>query len=93
MFNYMTDLSTVNINPNETRTVTVQGMLILPTSLATPNESCFLLYVLLLAHDMESLLFKYMDEMLFKFCSDSFCVKKVEISLLDVDTFTVQATW
>jgi len=52
MFNYMTDLSTVDINLDDTRTITVQ------------------------AHDMQSLLFKYMDEMLFKFCSDTFCVKK-----------------
>lgn len=42
---------------------------------------------------MKSLLFNYMDELLFKFCSDSFCVKKVEISLLDVKAFTIEAKW
>jgi hypothetical protein len=42
---------------------------------------------------MQSLLFKYMDEMLFKFCSDSFCVKRVEITTLDVNSFTIEAKW
>ena len=42
---------------------------------------------------MKSLLFKYMDEMLFKFCSESFCVKKVELSAFDTDTFKIEATW
>jgi len=30
-------------------------------------------------HDLKSLLFNYMDEMLFRFCTDGFCICRVEI--------------
>lgn len=33
-------------------------------------------------HDMKSLLFNYMDEMLFRFCTDQFCVTRVKVHSL-----------
>lgn len=55
MFNYMTDLSTVEIDVNKTIEFTV------------------------IAHDLQSLLFAYMDEMLFRFCTDGFVIVKLQI--------------
>jgi SHS2 domain-containing protein len=59
MFNYMTDLSLVEVCPEETITFTVS------------------------AHDMDSLLFRFMDEFLYRFHSDYFCCKRCKI--LDFD--------
>ena len=33
-------------------------------------------------HDMKSLLFNYMDELLFRFCTDQFCVTRVKVDAL-----------
>ena len=30
-------------------------------------------------HDLKSLLFNYMDEMLFRFCTDSLCIRRLEV--------------
>lgn len=43
-------------------------------------------------HDLESLLYNYMNELLFKFITDSFCAVKAEITEFDRDSFTVTAT-
>ena len=43
-------------------------------------------------HDMQSLLFKYLDEVLYRFCTDSFCPKTVRITHLDTDTFTLSVS-
>mmetsp|Transcript_12739 Transcript_12739/g.12398 ORF Transcript_12739/g.12398 Transcript_12739/m.12398 type:complete len:223 (+) Transcript_12739:232-900(+) len=40
-------------------------------------------------HDMQSLLFAYMDEMLFRFCTDGFCFVRVEIITFDKDLFEI----
>eukprot|EP01040_Poterioochromonas_malhamensis_P010268 gene10268-11170_t len=43
-------------------------------------------------HDMESLLYNYMNELLFKFISDSFCAKKVDVIELERgEKFSVRA--
>jgi SHS2 domain-containing protein len=65
MFNYMTDLTTVEIDPIETIEFTVKG------------------------HDLQSLLFAYMDEFLFRFCTDSFCPVKVEIISFNRNNFEI----
>ena len=41
---------------------------------------------------MHSLLYNYMNELLFKFCSDSFCTRRVNISQFDKETFSIEAT-
>mmetsp|Transcript_1600 Transcript_1600/g.2549 ORF Transcript_1600/g.2549 Transcript_1600/m.2549 type:complete len:205 (+) Transcript_1600:18-632(+) len=65
MFNYMTDLATVDINDERTITFTKTG------------------------HDIQSLLYNYMDELLYRFCTDSFCVKRVEITEFDEENFSL----
>jgi len=66
MFNYMTDLTKIDIVPKHTIEFSVE------------------------AHDMESLLFRWMDEFLFRFCSDQFCCKKATIISFDREKFKIK---
>ena len=43
-------------------------------------------------HDLESLLFNYLDEILYRFCTDSFCPTQIHISSLDRASFTLTAS-
>lgn len=43
-------------------------------------------------HDLQSLLYNYMNEMLFKFTSDYFCICQVKIHKFDLEKFTLAAT-
>lgn len=65
MFNYMTDLTTVEVDPAVTEEFTVDG------------------------HDMQSLLFRYMDEFLFRFCTDGFACRKATILDFDRESFKI----
>mmetsp|Transcript_18840 Transcript_18840/g.31534 ORF Transcript_18840/g.31534 Transcript_18840/m.31534 type:complete len:279 (-) Transcript_18840:271-1107(-) len=56
MFNYMTDISLVQIDPDETVSIAVSG------------------------HDLESLLFNFMSEMLCKFSTDCFVTVQADIT-------------
>jgi SHS2 domain-containing protein len=47
----------------------------------------------LAGHDMMSLLFSYLDEMLFVFCSDGIIVKDVKIQDFDPVSFKIRAWW
>ncbi len=40
-------------------------------------------------HDMQSLLYNYLEEFLFKFCSDYFCCKKATILSFDRENFEI----
>ncbi len=42
--------------------------------------------------DMQSLLYNYMNELLFKFITDSFCAARVVINEFDRESFTIHAT-
>lgn len=42
-------------------------------------------------HDMESLLYNYMNELLFKFITDCFCAAKVTITSFDRENFSITA--
>ena len=42
-------------------------------------------------HDMESLLYNYMDEFLFQFCTEGFVARRVEIVSFDREAFTISA--
>ena len=42
-------------------------------------------------HDMQSLLYNYMDEFLFQFCTEGFVARRVEILSLDREAFTITA--
>lgn len=66
MFNYMTDLSTVEIQEDKIIEFEVKG------------------------HDMDTLLFAYMDEFLFYFSTENFCCKEVEILSLDREQFSIK---
>ena len=41
-------------------------------------------------HDMHTLLFAYMDELLFRFCTDQFCVTSAEVLELDRAAFQLR---
>ena len=43
-------------------------------------------------HDMLSLLYKFLDEMLYGFCADEFCVRDCHISTFDTQRFRIRAT-
>ncbi len=42
--------------------------------------------------DMQSLLYNYMNELLFKFITDNFCAVRVVINEFDRESFTILAT-
>lgn len=45
-------------------------------------------------HDLCSLLFAFMDEILFNFCADFFVVKECRITEFDMENFKIKAeTW
>jgi SHS2 domain-containing protein len=96
MFNYMTDLQTVEIDPSLTEEFTVKGSL-RPIPLCKMRGSYLPKVVLLntflplctAGHDMHSLLFAYMDELLFRFCTDGFCCLKVDIVSFDRNQFEI----
>lgn len=68
MFNYMTDLSTVDIDEGQTITLTVKG------------------------HDLHSLLFSFMDELLFRFSTDAFVCVKAKIDTYNAASFSMDVT-
>lgn len=91
MFNYMTEISKIDIDDERTTEIQVSG------------------------HDLQSLLFSYMDTLLDQFCSErlnsllfisflfillycfflfcSFLIKKVEITSFDEENFSLVARW
>lgn len=66
MFNYMTDLTTVEADPASTLEFEVD------------------------AHDMQSLLFRFMDEFLFRFCTDGFACRRATILSFDRENFKIR---
>lgn len=67
MFGYMTEMETVEVDPELTRTVTAKG------------------------HDMMSLLYNFMDEFLFVFCSEDMIFCDISVTQFDRKTFKMQA--
>lgn len=65
MFNYITDISKLDIDFDKTTDISVEG------------------------HDLHSLLFSYMDELLFRFCTEGFCCVKVDIKKFDRENFNI----
>lgn len=63
MFNYITDISTINIDPQESIEYEVE------------------------AHDLESLLYSFMDELLFRFSTDGFCCANMQVVNFDRENF------
>lgn len=94
--NYMTDLNEVEADPAETHEMTVTGTLHLLCDYAclmAMYNVCFCFSLLLPGTDTHSLLYNYMNELLFKFITDSFVAKTVTITHLDTtERFTLTAT-
>ena len=42
-------------------------------------------------HDWHTLVFAYLDELLFRFCSEGFCCARVTIEMLDRERFALDA--
>lgn len=53
-----------------------------------PQET---LKITVTGHDLQSLLYNYMNELLFKFITDCFVVRQAKITLFDEETFLVEA--
>jgi SHS2 domain-containing protein len=87
MLNYMTDINLIEIDEQETLAVRVQGIHCYFFHLLT----LFVFLVFSVGHDLDSLLYNYMNELLYKFISDSFCFKKVVITEFDPETFKLSA--
>lgn len=67
MYNYMTPLSGIAINPSIDRTFAAEG------------------------HDMQSLVFNFLDELLFIFSTEFFTCKELTVTELDCQNFKVKA--
>lgn len=67
MFNYMTPLSGVKVDPSKEKTYKMQ------------------------AHDMQSLLFAFLDELLFIFNTEFFVCKEIRIVKFDRETWEIEA--
>jgi SHS2 domain-containing protein len=44
-----------------------------------------------LGHDLEALLYRYLDELLYLFSVDGFCCVSVAVQLLDMNNFVLEA--
>ena len=75
----MTDISLIEIVDEETISINVTGDVVYLYFCFKLNNR---LRTCITGHDFHSLLYNYMNELLFKFSADSFCTKKVEITSL-----------
>ena len=67
MFDYMTEIETIEVDDDLTRTIKVK------------------------AHDMDSLLYAFMDECLFKFNADRFAIYDMDIDKFDTENWEIEA--
>lgn len=94
----MTDLTLVSICEEESLQleVTGAGMRNMYRGLLYDNVSLttfvHLYSCVLVGHDLQSLLYNYMNELLFKFSSDSFVTAGVNITEFDREHYTIKAT-
>ena len=87
MFNYMTDLSTVVVDVDKMVQFTVSG----------EHEYDYYLFItiafwlnsIVIGHDLDSLLYAYLDEFLFRFSTDGFCCKDAKVLQLDRERFSI----
>lgn len=91
MFGYMTDLDTVSIDPSCNRSIKCKGSATLAHS-REPRSGYKLSMTLPPGHDAMSLLYSFLDEMLYTFCSDDFVAKEVAIVAVDWDAWTLTAS-
>lgn len=91
MFGYMTDLDTVSIDPSCNRSMKCKGNATPPPS-REPRSGYKLSMTLPTGHDAMSLLYSFLDEMLYTFCSDDFVAKEVAIVAVDWDAWTLTAS-
>lgn len=55
------------------------------------EESAQALRINVSGHDWHTLLYAYLDELLFRFCSENFCCVRVSIEKFDRDSFSLDA--
>ena len=82
MMNYMVPLQYVEIVPETEREVEVQGLKLFECVGWIPTAS---------GHDLENLLYTFLDEFFFIFSTDLFISKEVEILKLDESNFSIKA--
>lgn len=83
MFGYMTEMSSVEIDEQCSRTLHMEGM---HSGVLIPPPCHFRRCT---GHDMMSLLFNFLDELLFAFCGDDFVCKDIKILSFDSDEFKI----
>lgn len=81
MFGYITDLSLVEVVSK--RDISIEGEL---------KSVCTYYHLILLGHDLKSLLYAFLDEFLFIFSADYFVIRDVSISKIDLENFKIEAT-
>jgi hypothetical protein len=91
MFNYMTDVEYVDVDPMCHRELTVTGQAVFLTGCIMVAASPCVSFVV--GHDMLSLLFNTLDECLFLFCSEGIVVKDVMITESKWDEFRLVLAW
>ncbi|RYH06779.1 hypothetical protein EON65_42485 [archaeon] len=91
MINYMTDVLLIDIDPEEDQRISVSGGYAELVPSLFEEDVCLHYFPGLIGHDMDTLLYNYMNEILVKFISDTFCVAKVKITHFDREKFTLTA--
>lgn len=83
MFNYITELDKVDIDENITIQFEVEG-----------NNLYIIIIIYYLffkkGHDLESLLFAFLDELLFRFSTEFIICKEISIIELDIKNFKLK---
>lgn len=77
MYNYMSEAEFVAIDPESTFEIEVEGKL--------------LLFIQILGHDLESLLYNYMNEFLYHFSTEFIICKDISILDFDEENFKIRA--